>query len=61
MKGSRWWITAGSIAGSGVATAAMRAPEGGCPDALFDDPLARLLVSLAGEVREVGGTISPTG
>lgn len=40
----------GSIASSGVATAAMRAPEGTRPDALFDAPLARLLVSLRGEV-----------
>jgi methyltransferase (TIGR00027 family) len=41
-----------SIAASGVATAAMRANEGTRPDALFDDPLARLLVSLADEVAE---------
>lgn len=41
-----------SIAGSGVATAAMRAPEGSRSDALFDDPLGRVLVSLADEVPE---------
>ena len=41
-----------SVASSGVATAAMRAAEGARSDALFDDPLARLLVSLAGEFPE---------
>ncbi|MEV7042725.1 SAM-dependent methyltransferase [Amycolatopsis sp. NPDC051061] len=39
-----------SIAGSAVATAAMRAVEGSRPDALFDNPLAQLVVTLADEV-----------
>ncbi|MED7828075.1 class I SAM-dependent methyltransferase, partial [Streptomyces chiangmaiensis] len=40
----------GSIASSGVATAAMRAHEGTRADVLFDDPLARLLVSFEQDV-----------
>lgn len=39
-----------SIASSAVATASMRAHEGTRADALFDDPLARLLVSSRQEV-----------
>ncbi|MFJ6076024.1 SAM-dependent methyltransferase [Streptomyces sp. NPDC093065] len=39
-----------SIASSAVATASMRAHEGTRADALFDDPLARLLVSARQEV-----------